>query len=200
MGAARGLPDPSCDLSGLLDNPSLYDWSLVMKPLLHIGDKIKVMDLIGSISVYSGRYGTVIDYCPEVYRKGRVYLIEFEDNNLPKTAKMSETWFEPIDSLSQFKEELSAAFGLDNREAEDLILSRLRTLKHLVETLQKEVDSSKLPEVVKRTDTVLGDRSILQVIEESGPACVFSYLNELLSYHEPYPPKTVLDSRLGRSE
>ncbi len=55
-------------------------------------------------------------------------------------------------------------------------------LHDLALVLKREVIPSRIPEIVRRKDTWLGDRSILEVVRAEGVEPIWGYLSRLFAY------------------
>ena len=57
-------------------------------------------------------------------------------------------------------------------------------LRCLVELLSREIDQSRLPDVVRRRDVWLGNRTMLEVIKRDGIAPMRQYLTLVFAFRE----------------
>jgi len=67
-------------------------------------------------------------------------------------------------------------------------LQRIATLEHvaaLADVLRRELIPSHIPEIVRRKDAWLDNKSILQTIEYDGVDRVYGYLHRLFTYAGP---------------
>ena len=98
-------------------------------------------------------------------------------------------------------DEIRSIFGLTESDLADLFgvrrqsvaewreygvpTQRLATLEHvagLAKVLRKEIILTHIPEIVRRKDSWLDDKSILQVIANDGVDRVYAYLHRLFTY------------------
>ena len=114
--------------------------------------------------------------------------------NIERTQRGAERLLDQIQSIFALNEsELGDLFGVRRQSLSEwreygVPLRRLATVEHvaaLARALRKELIASHIPEIVRRKDAWLGEKTILQTIAHEGVDRVYGYLHRLFNYVGP---------------